>query len=115
MIPETTEDPIIDSDAASESRQNVPLPNQEAATSHSAPSSSNRPRANRKRPRAAQAGQVVADVIRDSIKSRDQILSHKNQLIENHPEFTCSQLQAMRVLHSLPSIRMWSPLYKVSI
>lgn len=69
MILETTEDPIIDSDAASESRQNIPLPNQETATSHSAPSSSNRPRASRKRPREAQTGQVVADVIRDNIKS----------------------------------------------
>ncbi|KAL0695990.1 hypothetical protein Bca4012_063170 [Brassica carinata] len=49
------------------------------------------------------------------VESRDKILSHKNHLIENHPEFSCSQILAMEVLHSLPAIRMGSPLYKASI
>ena len=57
----------------------------------------------------------MVNVIRESVESRDKILSHKNHLIENHPEFSCSQLRAMEVLHSLPAIRMWSPLYKASI
>lgn len=35
-----------------------------------------------------------------------EILSHRNQLIENHPDYSCSK--AMKVLHSLTSIRMWS-------
>ncbi|XP_018484496.1 uncharacterized protein LOC130510920 [Raphanus sativus] len=66
-------------------------------------------------PKLVQAGQAVADVIRESVETRDKILSHKNHLIENHPEISCSQLRAMKVLNSLSAIRMWSSLYKVSI
>ncbi|CAN7024006.1 unnamed protein product [Brassica rapa subsp. trilocularis] len=31
-----------------------------------------------------------------------------------NPDLSCSQLKAMSVLHSLSSIRMWSPLYKAA-
>lgn len=98
--------PTQETDVASESRN--------AGSKNVGPSSS-RSKVNRKRSRVVQAGQAVADVIRESVESRDKILSHKNHLIENHPEFSCSQLRAMEVLHSLPAIRMWSPLYKASI
>ncbi|EOA19196.1 hypothetical protein CARUB_v10007874mg [Capsella rubella] len=80
------------------------------------PTSSSKSRAGRKRSRSVQSGEVVvAEAFRDSARSRDKILSYKNKLIENHPEFSCSQLRAMQALHSLPAIRMWSPLYKASI
>ncbi|KAG2249407.1 hypothetical protein Bca52824_089035 [Brassica carinata] len=98
--------PTQETDVASESRN--------VGSKNVGPSSS-RSKVNKKRSRAVQAGQAVADVIRESVESRDKILSHKNHLIENHPEFSCSQLRAMEVLHSLPAIRMWSPLYKASI
>lgn len=78
-------------------------------------SSSSKSRAGRKRSRSVQSREVVAEVLRDSAQSRDKILAHKNQLIESHPELSCCQLRAMEVLHSLPAIRMWSPLYKASI
>ena len=52
--------------------------------------------------------------MRSSLQSRDEILSHKNHLIESHPDLSCSQLKAMSVLHSLSSIRMWPPLYKAA-
>ncbi|KAF8100666.1 hypothetical protein N665_0218s0004 [Sinapis alba] len=68
------------------------------------PSSSSRQKANRKRSRAAQVGQAVADV-----------LSDKNKLIGCHPEFSCNQLKAMEVLHSLSAIKLWSPFYKAAI
>ncbi|KAG7592245.1 Myb/SANT-like domain [Arabidopsis thaliana x Arabidopsis arenosa] len=113
--------PTQDPDADAESRQIPPTQvNNHAGPSSSnignGPSSSNRSRASKKRSRSVQeGGEAVAEVIRESVQSRDKILSHKNQLIESHPELTCNQLRAMEVLHSLPTIRMWSPLYKASI
>ncbi|KAL0687588.1 hypothetical protein Bca4012_087265 [Brassica carinata] len=109
-----------DDEDDAESRRDVPTQEAVGAESRNVGSknvgpSSSRSKVNKKRSRAVQAGQAVADVIRESVESRDKILSHKNHLIENHPEFSCSQLRAMEVLHSLPAIRMWSPLYKASI
>ncbi|XP_056843539.1 uncharacterized protein LOC108810549 isoform X2 [Raphanus sativus] len=67
-------------------------------------------------PRSKMQRTTRAQVIKDNSQSRlHEILSHRNQLIENHPDFSCSQLKAMKVLHSLTSIRMWSLLYKASI
>ncbi|CAN6812829.1 unnamed protein product [Brassica oleracea] len=68
------------------------------------PSSSSRSKGNRKRSRAAQVGQAVADV-----------LSDKNKMIGCHHEFSCNQLRAMEALHSLSATRHWSPLYKAAI
>ncbi|CAD5318230.1 unnamed protein product [Arabidopsis thaliana] len=80
------------------------------------PSASSRSKASKKRSRSEPAGgEVVAEVIRESLESRDKILSRKNELIESHPELTCNQLRAMEVLHSMPTIRRWSPLYKAAI
>ncbi|KAL0663979.1 hypothetical protein Bca4012_100816 [Brassica carinata] len=99
-----------------ESRRGVPTQETDVASeSRNVGPSSSRSKVNKKRSRAVQAGQAVADVIRESVESRDKILSYKNHLIENHPEFSCSQLRAMEVLHSLSAVRMWSPLYKASI
>ncbi|CAN6919953.1 unnamed protein product [Brassica oleracea] len=99
-----------------ESRRGVPTQETDVASeSRNVGPSSSRSKVNKKRSRVVQAGQAVADVIRESVESRDKILSHKNHLIENHPEFSCSQLRAMEVLHSLSAVRMWSPLYKASI
>ncbi|CAF2046274.1 unnamed protein product, partial [Brassica napus] len=106
-------DDEIDGEDDAESRRDIPT--EEAVGSKNVGPSSSRSKVNKKRSRAVQAGQAVADVIRESVESRDKILSHKNHLIENHPEFSCSELRAMEVLHSLPAIRMWSPLYKASI
>ncbi|KAG2246534.1 hypothetical protein Bca52824_086162 [Brassica carinata] len=94
-----------------ESRRGVPTQETDVASeSRNVGPSSSRSKVNKKRSRVVQAGQAVADVIRESVESRDKILSHKN-----HPEFSCSQLRAMEVLHSLSAVRMWSPLYKASI
>jgi len=80
------------------------------------PSASSRSKASKKRSRSEPSGgEVVAEVIRESLESRDKILSRKNELIESHPELTCNQLRAMEVLHSMPTIRRWSPLYKAAI
>ncbi|CAD5313909.1 unnamed protein product [Arabidopsis thaliana] len=80
------------------------------------PSASSRSKASKKRSRSEPAGgEVVAEVIRESLESQDKILSRKNELIESHPELTCNQLRAMEVLHSMPTIRRWSPLYKAAI
>lgn len=104
-----------------ESRRGVPTQETDVASesrnfgSKNVGPSSSRSKVNKKRSRIVKAGQAVADVIRESVESRDKILSHKNHLIENHPEFSCSQLRAMEVLHSLSAVRMWSPLYKASI
>ncbi|KAG2275605.1 hypothetical protein Bca52824_058160 [Brassica carinata] len=113
-------DDEIDGEDDAESRRDIPTEEAVGAESRNFGSknvgpSSSRSKVNKKRSRAVQAGQAVADVIRESVQSRDKILSHKNHLIENHPEFSCSQLRAMEVLHALPAIRMWSPLYKASI
>ncbi|KAG2284292.1 hypothetical protein Bca52824_055512 [Brassica carinata] len=64
---------------------------------------------------SSSSNEQTAEVMRSSLQSRDEILSHKNQLIESHPDLSCSQLKAMRVLHSLSSIKMWSPLYKAAM
>ncbi|CAA7015469.1 unnamed protein product [Microthlaspi erraticum] len=102
-----------DAEADAESTQNFPTTQRPSSSNivngsnnDNGLSSSTRPRANKKRSRAVQGGQDVAQVIRDSVKSRDKILAHKNQQIENHPEFSCSQLRAMEVLHSLRAIKM---------
>ncbi|XP_020883764.1 uncharacterized protein LOC110229107 [Arabidopsis lyrata subsp. lyrata] len=99
QIPPTQDDDV-------ESRQILPT----QSNVGNGPSSASKSRTSKKRSRSVQAEQVVAEVIKDSVQSRDKILSHKNQLIERHPEFSCCQLRAMEVLHSLPAIRMWSPL-----
>ncbi|XP_048593266.1 uncharacterized protein LOC106441164 [Brassica napus] len=116
---------VENDDAASEARQTDPParqtdpparqtdPEPDAPSSSNGPRVSNAPRALPKPSRKRRAEQA-ADVMRSSLQSRDEILSHKNQLIESHPDLSCSQLKAMRVLHSLSSIRMWSPLYKAS-
>ncbi|XP_010435589.1 PREDICTED: uncharacterized protein LOC104719372 [Camelina sativa] len=112
-----TQDADSDDDDA-ESRQ-IPSRNIGNGPSYSnvgnGPSSSSRSRGSKKRLRSVQSEEIVAEVIRDSGQSRDKILAHWNQLIESHPEISCSQLRAMKGLHSLPGIRMWSPLYKASI
>lgn len=80
-----------DVEADAESTQNRPttrrpssfnIGNNGPSSSHgNGLSSSTRPRSNKKRPMAVQGGQDVAQVIRDSVKSRDKILAHKNQMI----------------------------------
>uniref|UniRef100_A0A0D3BGL5 Myb/SANT-like domain-containing protein n=1 Tax=Brassica oleracea var. oleracea TaxID=109376 RepID=A0A0D3BGL5_BRAOL len=111
---------VENDDAASEARQTNPParqtnPEPDAPSSSNGPRVSNAPRASTvpqpSRKRRAEQG---ADVMRSSLQSRDDILSHKNHLIESHPDLSCSQLKAMSVLHSLSSIRMWSPLYKAA-
>ncbi|CAA7029836.1 unnamed protein product [Microthlaspi erraticum] len=97
------------------SASNIVIGNNGPSSSHGNGLSYSTRSSRKKRSRSVQGGQDVAEVIRDSVKSRDKILAHKNQLIENHPEFSCSQLRAMEVLHSLPAIKMWSPLYKATI
>ena len=83
MIPEEL---VNESDAASESRQPESRPSESRpppSQATDAPSSSNIPRINKKR----RASHDVADAIRDSSESRDAILSQKNQLLEQHPEY----------------------------
>lgn len=119
---DSTQIPITQDDDG-ESRQ-IPLNLDDDEAAHILPTQSNvgngpsyssKSKSSKKRSRSVQDEQGVAEVIKDSIKSRDKILSHKNQLIEMHPEFSCCQLRAMQILHSLPAIRVWSPLYKAAI
>lgn len=119
---DSTQIPITQDDDG-ESRQ-IPLNLDDDEAAHILPTQSNvgngpsyssKSKSSKKRSRSVQDEQGVAEVIKDSIKSRDKILSHKNQLIEMHPKFSCCQLRAMQILHSLPAIRVWSPLYKAAI
>ena len=119
---ESTQIPITQDDDG-DSRQ-IPLNLDDDEAAHILPTQSNvgnghsyssKSKSSKKRSRSVQDEQGVAEVIKDSIESRDKILSHKNQLIEMHPEFSCCQLRAMQILHSLPAIRVWSPLYKAAI
>ncbi|CAN6825529.1 unnamed protein product [Brassica oleracea] len=96
-----------DGDAEETDATNMQIPPTQDAPAESrsvGPSSSSRSKGSRKRSRAAQVGQAVADV-----------LSDKNKMIKSHPEFSCNQLTAMEALHSLSAIRHWSPLYKAAI
>ncbi|CAN6997489.1 unnamed protein product, partial [Brassica oleracea var. botrytis] len=111
---------VENDDAASEARQTNPParhtnPEPDAPSSSNGPRVSNAPRASTvPKPSRKRRAEQAAYVMRSSLQSRDDILSHKNHLIESHPDLSCSQLKAMSVLHSLSSIRMWSPLYKAA-
>ena len=111
---------VENDDAASEARQTDPParqtnPEPDAPSSSNGPRVSNAPRASTvPKPSRKRRAEQAAYVMRSSLQSRDDILSHKNHLIESHPDLSWSQLKAMSVLHSLSSIRMWSPLYKAA-
>ena len=98
------DDDVEDTDATNRQIPPTQEINAPAESRTAGPSSSSRSKGNRKRSRAAQVGQAVADV-----------LSDKNKMIGCHPEFSCNQLRAMEALHSLSAIRHWSPLYKAAI
>lgn len=110
-----------DADAASEAGTTNPPamqtnPEPDAPSSSNGPRGSNAPRASTvPKPSRKRRSEQAAEVMRSTLQSRDEILSHKNQLIESHPDLSCSQLKAMRVLHSLSSIKMWSPLYRAAM
>ncbi|KAL0864840.1 hypothetical protein Bca101_043958 [Brassica carinata] len=112
---------VENDDAASEARptnppamQTNPEPN--APSSSNGPRGSNAPRASTvPKPSRKRRAEQAAEVMRSSLQSRDEILSQKNHLIESHPDLSCSQLKAIRALHSLSSIKMWSPLYKAAM
>ncbi|CAG7900963.1 unnamed protein product, partial [Brassica rapa] len=111
---------VENDDAASEARQTDP-PARQTNPEPDAPSSSNGSRVSNApqastvpKPSRKRRAEQAAVVMRSSLQSRDEILSHKNHLIESHPDLSCSQLKAMSVLHSLSSIKMWSPLYKAA-
>ncbi|KAG2293072.1 hypothetical protein Bca52824_039741 [Brassica carinata] len=95
---------VENDDAASEARQTNP-PARQTNPEADAPSSSNGPRVSNA-PRAS-------TVPKPSRKRRAEQAAYVMRS-KSHPDLSCSQLKAMSVLHSLSSIRMWSPLYKAA-
>ncbi|CAN7071401.1 unnamed protein product [Brassica oleracea var. botrytis] len=81
-------------DAASEARQTDPRarqtnPEPDAPSSSNGPRVSNAPQASTvPKPSRKRRAEQAADVMRSSIQSRDEILSHKNHLIESHPDLS---------------------------
>ncbi|CAN6822479.1 unnamed protein product [Brassica oleracea] len=87
---------VENDDAASEARQTNPParqtnPEPDAPSSSNGPRVSNAPRASTvPKPSRKRRAEQAADVMRSSLQSRDDILSHKNHLIESHPDLSCS-------------------------
>ncbi|RID46341.1 hypothetical protein BRARA_I03011, partial [Brassica rapa] len=91
---------VENEDAASEARQTNPParqtnPELDAPSSSNAPRVSNAPRAFPKPSRKRRAEQA-ANVMRSSLQSCDEILSHKNHLIESHPDLSCTAYKHLR-------------------